>query len=55
MDWFNLIMVILCFSAPFILPIAILIMIPFIIYDCYQIIVECWESFKFKREMRRRR
>ena len=55
MDWFTIIMFSISLIVYFIIPISLIIMLPFIFYEIFLIVKDSWLYFKVKREMRRRR
>lgn len=52
MDWFTIIMFSISLIVYFIIPISLIIMLPFIFYEIFLIVKDSWLCFKVKKEMR---
>lgn len=52
MDWFTIIMFSISLIVYFIIPISLIIMLPFIFYEIFLIVKDSWFCFKVKKEMR---
>ena len=55
MDWFVFLMIIIAGIIYVVIPIALIIMTPFVVYELIVDIVNLWHYYRLKRKMRRRR
>lgn len=55
MDWFILLMILIAGIVYVAVPIILIIMIPFVIYELIVEIINLWHYYRLERKMRRRR
>ena len=55
MDWFVFLMIIAACTVYVAIPIALIIMTPFVVYELIVDIVNLWHYYRLDRKMRRRR
>lgn len=55
MDWFILLMILIAGIVYVAVPIILIIMTPFVVYELIVDIIDLWHYYRLERKMRRRR